>query len=128
MAGMLLTYERGQAITSDDARSAPSGMVVGVVLSQDYEGGPQRQCDVVRCCHCDRRWIWQRGSGKLRGHCMICHGITCGPRCSRKCRPVEQMIENMEKGRPLDWTPISVSVPGVVPTARPDPDRRVIAA
>jgi hypothetical protein len=116
MSGILLTYERGQAITSEDVRSAPSGLAVGVVISHDYEGGPVRQCDVVRCCHCDRRWIWQRGSGKLRGKCLICHGITCGPRCSRKCRPVEQLLENLEAGRHPDYTPIRVIVPGGVPT------------
>lgn len=116
MSGLLLTFDGGQAITSEDARSAPSGQRTGILLTQDYDGDPVHQAETVTCCHCGRMWVWQRGSGKLRGHCRLCNGITCGPHCSRKCRPVEQLLENMEAGRDLDYTPIRISVPGGVPT------------
>jgi hypothetical protein len=44
----------------------------------------------------------------MRGWCMNCNGPVCGPACAA-CVPVEQMLENMEKGRSPDHKPIVVS-------------------
>lgn len=54
--------------------------------------------DTRQCVHCGRHWIWQRGSGRKRGFCMQCMGITCGgPRCD-PCLPLERRLELYEKG------------------------------
>lgn len=48
-------------------------------------------------------------SGKtMRGWCRNCNGPVCGPGCAA-CVHVEQMLENIEAGRPLDYKPIKVS-------------------
>lgn len=40
----------------------------------------------------------------MRGWCMNCNGPLCGPGCAA-CVPTEQLLENYEKGRPLDFRP-----------------------
>lgn len=47
---------------------------------------------------------------KVRGWCQNCQGYICGPGCV-ECVHWEQMLENMEKGRPLDFKPVVASVP-----------------
>lgn len=50
----------------------------------------------------------QQGA-KIRGFCQNCNGPVCGPSCAA-CVHVEQLLENLEKGRPLDYKPIIVPV------------------
>lgn len=64
----------------------------------------------VQCCHCGGHFVRQPGSGKVRGWCMNCSGHVCGPGCAA-CVPAEQMLENMEQGRPDDFRPVVASVP-----------------
>jgi hypothetical protein len=59
----------------------------------------------LQCVHCGAHWLVQPGSGKIRGWCMQCNGPFCGPQCA-KCIPTDLLLENMEKGRPLDYRPI----------------------
>lgn len=70
--------------------------------------------DVLRCCHCQRIFTVERGM--FMGKCYKCNDYHCGPGCKfpMKCVPVEQWLENVEKGRPEDYTPIvsrSVEIP-----------------
>lgn len=52
----------------------------------------------------------------IRGFCTNCMGPVCGPGCA-ECVPTEQLLENYEKGRPLNFRPTIVSVPAAVPSA-----------
>lgn len=61
----------------------------------------------MMCCHCGRHIPYRPGSGVVRGWCQRCNGMTCGPQCEA-CRPTEQLLENLEKGRPADYRPIIV--------------------
>ena len=65
----------------------------------------------LKCCHCGFQWVVVRGSGRVRGWCSMCNSVTCGPKCSGKCVPEEQMLENIEQGRPADFMPVQVNVP-----------------
>lgn len=64
----------------------------------------------LSCVHCQRTWVHTPGSGKVRGWCGRCNGPICSAECAEKCVPLEQMIENIEHGRELDYRPISVNV------------------
>ena len=48
------------------------------------------------CVHCGMHFEMVRGSGKIRGWCMKCGGITCGqPDCDR-CIPLEARLDYAE--------------------------------
>lgn len=73
------------------------------------------EADTLQCGHCGRHWTIQPGSGRQRGFCLLCMKPTCGPHClvGDACVSQEQMIENMERGRSLDFRPIVVRNPGL---------------
>ncbi len=53
--------------------------------------------ETLRCVHCQMHWIVQPGSGKSRGFCFNCNGVTCGKeKCEKFCVPFEKDIEIME--------------------------------
>lgn len=54
----------------------------------------------MQCRHCGRHWVYEKGSGRRRGFCMMCNGITCGRKECDPCRPAEQWLENVEGGMP----------------------------
>lgn len=55
--------------------------------------------DTAQCVHCNAHFVMERGSGKKRGWCMNCGGITCGGvECSR-CVPFEKKLDMYEKGQ-----------------------------
>lgn len=64
----------------------------------------------LQCVHCGCHWVPQPGSGKVRGGCTHCKGPICGPACAI-CVPYEQMIENIEANRPLDYQPTRIFIP-----------------
>lgn len=67
----------------------------GVLIISGPEGEENR--DTIRCQHCGAHWVPERGSGRVRGYCMRCQGVTCGAEpCERGCVPYEQMIERIE--------------------------------
>ena len=74
--------------------------------------GPETRQPTLQCVHCGCHWVASPGSGRVRGYCMNCNGPVCGPGCS-KCVPMEQMLENIEQGRALDFKPIRTNVPGL---------------
>lgn len=73
--------------------------------------GPEQTFDTVQCCHCQRHWVYVPGSGRKRGFCLKCNGITCGEPACDACVPVEQRLENIEAGRdPLAERPLLIPV------------------
>lgn len=59
----------------------------------------------LQCVHCGCHWVPQPGSKIVRGYCTRCNGPVCGKGCE-ECVPQEQMLDNIEKGRPLNFRPI----------------------
>ena len=57
-------------------------------------------CDTVQCCHCSYTWVYTPGSGRTRGICLRCNGITCGRDCCEKkgCVFKEAFLDLMEQG------------------------------
>lgn len=76
--------------------------------------GGVEEADCLQCGHCGKHWQVQPGSGKQRGFCLCCMKPTCGPRCpvGDACVSQEQMVENIEKGRPLNYRPIMARASG----------------
>lgn len=69
----------------------------GAMLYTHLDGVGDSNEDTVQCVHCDAHWVIQPGSGKQRGFCMNCGGVTCGKElCETQCRPREQLIEEIE--------------------------------
>jgi len=98
-------------------RAAPAGQLAGVLVSTPADGGKEVQTDMVCCCHCQHTWAWVAGSGRWRGSCRDCGGLTCGPGCPvQGCIPALQLIENLEAGMLFDdacrYRSIKISVPG----------------
>jgi hypothetical protein len=65
--------------------------------------------ETQQCVHCGAHWIVSPGSMRIRGYCVSCGGHFCGPQCA-VCVPQEQMLENLEHGRPLTWRPTRAGV------------------
>lgn len=76
-----------------------------VIIADPGSDKPILEIASVQCVHCGGHWIPQPGSGKIRGFCMRCNGPICGPVC-QECVPTDLLLENMEKGRPLNFRPI----------------------
>jgi hypothetical protein len=81
-----------------------------ITISDPGADKPLREIKTVQCVHCGGHWIPQPGSGRMRGWCQNCNGFVCGPQCA-ECVHVEQMLDNIENGRPLNYKPIIASVP-----------------
>ena len=91
-----------------------------IIICDPGTDKPLLEAGTAQCCHCGGHWVVRPGSGKIRGWCMRCNGPVCGPACA-KCVPTEQLLENMEKGRPLDFVPTMISVPRLwTPGAAPE--------
>lgn len=101
MPSMLNTREAGRVIVSDPGSDKP-----------------MLEYGMCQCIHCGGQFPTPRfGQSQEdkktrigRGFCQNCNGYICGPCCST-CVNVEQLLENMEKGRPLDFKPIIAAVP-----------------
>jgi len=103
-----------------ETRAAPPGQRKATLISTPYEGGPERQADYVQCVHCQHPFLYTRGSGNVRGWCIRCNGMFCGPECET-CVPAEQLMKNLEAGMDFEQAkrhrPIKVSVPCAVPAS-----------
>jgi hypothetical protein len=53
----------------------------------------------TQCVHCGGHFIMQKGSGKIRGFCTKCHGVTCGKIGCCKCIPFEKKLDLAEAGK-----------------------------
>ena len=78
-----------------------------IIVCDPGSDKPILEVATLQCCHCGGHWFPQPGSGRVRGFCTRCMGPICGPGCA-ECVPEEQLLENLEKGRPANWRPISV--------------------
>lgn len=75
-----------------------------------YGEGKTLEFDTLQCVHCGMHWTVQPGSGRVRGFCMQCNGPHCGqPKCMT-CVPMEQQLDNMERGKPVFHKPIFAPV------------------
>lgn len=69
---------------------------------------PLAEIPTVQCVHCgchfpEPRFEPDKRATRIgRGYCTRCGGFICGKSCA-KCVPVEQYLENVEAGRPVDW-------------------------
>ncbi len=54
----------------------------------------------LQCVHCGMHWVPEPGSGRVRGFCLRCHGVTCGKPVCDVCLPYEARIELMEGTKP----------------------------
>jgi hypothetical protein len=97
-----------------NSHSAPKHSLSGLLISVPKDGGPTITQETVTCKHCSYTWVFKPGSGRRRGFCMRCNGITCGrPECNAHgCVPFEQQLENIEAGRPIGYRPITVRMEG----------------
>ena len=93
---------------------APPGWAKGVLISTPVEGGPTEERDLVQCVHCQYSWVWEPGSGKLRGYCTRCNGPVCGHRACRErgCVHHEQLLHAIEEQRTVASLPITARAGG----------------
>ena len=54
--------------------------------------------DTKMCVHCGLHFDYKQGSGRLRGFCRKCNGMTCGGKQCMECAPIELRMELYEKG------------------------------
>ena len=58
--------------------------------------GKNIELETRQCQHCGMQWVYQPNSGKRRGFCLKCFGLTCGrPQCD-VCIPFIKQLEKME--------------------------------
>lgn len=53
--------------------------------------------NTVQCCHCNRHYLFRKGSGKIRGYCIRCGQVTCGRKECDPCIPFEKKLEAIER-------------------------------
>ena len=110
-------------INPNDRRAAPTSQRVGVLISQDVEGGPEQHVELIQCCHCQRIWPFVRGSGNVRGWCGQCGKLTCGSNECDVCVPARQLLDNMAAGMPFHVArthrPITARVEAAPPRKSP---------
>lgn len=104
-----MSDEPKSADGKDQPRSAP--IVSGVLIVTPCDHGPVQQMDTVSCGHCGYTSIWVAGSEKWWSKCLKCGELRCGKESCRnsECVPVEQWLENVEKGRREDFRPLLVA-------------------
>lgn len=78
-----------------------------IVVCDPGADRPLLEVATVQCVHCSGHWVPRPGSGIERGWCMNCAGPVCGRGCAA-CVPLDQMLSNIEKGRPADFRPVVV--------------------
>lgn len=61
-----------------------------VIITTD--GNVTQEREMLHCCHCDRRWRVEPGSGKKRGFCHNCNQVTCGFKECDICVPLEKKL------------------------------------
>ena len=75
-----------------------SRQAAGAALVTPEPGAREQDHHTLRCVHCGMHWSPSYGSGRDRGFCLRCAGVTCGKqRCETRCEPVERMIERLEE-------------------------------
>jgi hypothetical protein len=93
------------AIGGKHSMARPNGFTESV-----WADGRVTRGETWMCVHCNAHHDVCPGSGKLRGVCTRCNGYVC-PTCADACVPLEQLLENLEAGRPADFRPTVVAFP-----------------
>lgn len=65
--------------------------------------GASEEHDTQQCVHCGAVWEFRPGSGRTRGFCVRCMGVTCGNPACDACVPIEARLDHME-GRKSRYT------------------------
>jgi hypothetical protein len=80
------------------SRGGNRQQVSGTAIFTPEPGAPDEQAQTRQCVHCGMQFIVVPGSGRSRGYCMSCDGITCGAKvkCETECTHFEKAIEQME--------------------------------
>lgn len=74
--------------------------------------GEQEEGDTLSCCHCRKHWEVRIGSGRERGFCTLCMGVTCGAPACDACIPFNLRLDNVAAGLPkLTPRPAQAVVP-----------------
>jgi hypothetical protein len=69
----------------------------GILIATSIHGVVETP--TYKCVHCGRQFTVIRGSGKMRGFCQPCGGVTCGqPRCFDHF-PFEKRLDLVEAGK-----------------------------
>ena len=62
--------------------------------------GGYKEEELRMCAHCGYQWVHKPGSGKKRGVCLQCNGLTCGkPECMKECMVLEKRMDLFETGQ-----------------------------
>ncbi len=69
----------------------------GYIL-EERDDGRITEHDAMQCVHCQRTWKFRPGSGRQRGWCQRCMGVTCGAVGCMTCLHFEKRVELMERG------------------------------
>lgn len=78
-----------------------------LVVSDPGIDKPLNEIPTTQCVHCGGHFPLLPGSGRIRGWCMNCNGMVCGPGCA-DCIPLDLMLGNMEKGKDIKHKSIIV--------------------
>lgn len=70
----------------------------GAVLCVDPNSGGETQTDTKQCVHCGEHFPYKKGSGRTRGFCTRCMGMTCGGHQCMECFPIEERFDLYELG------------------------------
>jgi len=62
-----------------------------------YAEGVPKERDTLQCVHCGKHWFVEVGSGRERGWCGRCMGVTCGEKPCLVCIPLMKAIEESEE-------------------------------
>lgn len=88
-ASEILIIDGRQSFEAQSERK-PSGAII-------VEG--MHVADTLKCVHCGHVWIPIKGSGRVRGWCNSCGGVTCGRAECNACYPFEKKLDDYEKGK-----------------------------
>jgi hypothetical protein len=70
------------------------------IIISDPDRPNEIHMDVLSCVHCQMCWVVQIGSGRQRGYCSRCAGVTCGSKACCNCDgPMERRLELYEAGK-----------------------------
>lgn len=72
-----------------------------LITDPDIKGGRVEK-ETRQCAHCGYQWVYEAGSKRKYGICLMCNGMTCSKmECNTKCEPLEKRMEDYEAGKRL---------------------------
>lgn len=78
----------------------------GVLVFSSIEDDGKAEIATLKCVHCGGHFPLDP---KTKHWCARCAGYVCSAGCVDAV-PEQQMLENIEKGRPENWQPVIVSM------------------